>query len=54
MTGQTEDRLQHDHYLGALFLLQLYNRVLQCSLTATKTVVSVWQVCLFELRDSLS
>ena len=36
MTGQTEDQLQHDHYLGAPFLLQLYNRVLQCKFDSNK------------------
>ena len=37
-TGQTEDQLQHDHYLGAPFLLQLYNRahVLQCKPDSNK------------------
>ncbi len=30
MTGQTEDQLQHEHFLVAPFLVTLFNRVLQC------------------------
>ena len=36
MTRQTEDQLQHDHYLGAPVPLQLYNRVLQCQPDSNK------------------
>ena len=30
MTGQTEDQLQHEHFLVAPLLVTLHNRVLQC------------------------